>query len=298
MKDRFSPILPSDMKKRGFALLILLILLFSASTFLVSCTDQTLEAVPDTIIEQPPYHLAPYRSEPGILFYETSDHIGLHILNGIFLFNYKEDRMEASFALSEGSFDPGYEISPAMTPDEKSIIIIGINHPNGTLSNHFYRYDIATAKLSRVEGKATEIATLPYPPEDRQLKALQSETWQLEDLRYYPQSGGTYIPFKRSDIPAVTYELQDKVPNIPIPPKLTLMDDGRFVFVYSSLSSYLNYGKYQVTGTEYKLLTDDGMYTFVFHKEGDNLVFDAELSASCALDNGRRLHDGAVFAVK
>jgi hypothetical protein len=48
--------------------------------------------------------------------------------------------------------------------------------------------------------------------------------------------------------------LQDIAADIPLAPKLTLMPDGRFNFVYSSLSSYLNYGKYEITGTEYKMV--------------------------------------------
>ena len=299
MKGLFSHILESN-KKRGLVPFIILILLVSASTIFVSCVDQNgLQVKPDSIPEQPAYHLVPYRSEFAILFYETTEYIGFQILDGIYLFNYKEDRMEAGFAMSEGCFKPGYAISPAMSADEKTIIIKGFDQSDGTVSKHFYQYDIAYGKMSRMEGAGTEVATLPYPAEDRQLAALQAETWILEDVRYYPEGSDTsYIPFKISDIPTITYEMQDNGSNILLPPKLTLMLDGRFVFVYSSLSSYLNYGKYEVTGTEYTMLTDDGKYAFTFHRKGDNLVFDRENSTTCTLDNGTKLPNGAVFSAK
>lgn len=300
MKRTFNHILESVKKKRGVDLLILMIFLVSASTFLVSCTGHnSCEVEADSILEQPAYHLAPYRSEFALLFYETPERIGFQVLDGIFLFNYKENRMEADFALSEGSFEPGYAISPAMSSDEKSIIIEGFDPSDGTKSKHFYQYDIAHGKISRIEGEATEVATLPYPAENRQLEAFQAETWALEDIRYYPEGDDTfYIPFKSSNLPTVTYEMQDIDSDIPFAPKLTLLPDGRFNFIYSLLSSYLNYGKYEITGTEYNMVTGDGKHTFIFHKKGDHLVFDAERSARCTLDDGTELPNGAEFSVK
>jgi len=300
MKRRFNNILESGKKKKRVDLLILMIFLVSASTFLVSCTGHnSCEVEADLILEQPAYHLAPYRSEFALLFYETPERIGFQVLDGIFLFNYKKNRMEADFALREGSFEPGYANSPAMSNDEKSIIIEGFDPSDGTKSKHFYQYDIASEKISRIEGEATEVASLPYPAEDRQLEAFQAETWALEDIRYYPEADDTfYIPFKSSNLPTVTYQMQNTDPDIPFAPKLTLMPDGRFNFIYSLLSSYLNYGKYEITGPEYKMVTEDGKYTFMFRKKGDKLVFDAECSARCTLDDGTELPNGAEFSVK
>lgn len=121
----------------------------------------------------------------------------------------------------------------------------------------------------------------------------------FEDIRYYPEGSSTfYTPFKKSDIPTVTYELKNTDLNTPIAPYLTLSLDGRFVFRYSSLSSYLNYGEYEIKGTEYIMLTKDGNYTFRFHKLGENLVFDSEGSAKCRLDDGTELPNGAEFALR
>lgn len=299
MKRRFNYIVESVKKKRGVVLLILMILLVSASIFLISCTDNRQETGANSILEQPAYHLAPYRSEFALLFYETPERIGFQVLDGVFLFNYKEDRMEADFALREGSFESGYAISPAMSRDEKSIIITGFDPSDGTKSKHFYQYDIASEKISRIEGEATKVATLPYPAENRQQEAFQAKTWELEDIRYYPEGDDIfYIPFKPSNLPTVTYQMQDIDPDIPLAPKLTLMPDGRFNFIYSSLSSYLNYGKYEITGTEYKMVTEDRKCTFMFHKKGDKLVFDGERSARCTLDDGTELPNGAEFSVK
>jgi hypothetical protein len=182
MKRR-SNILESVKKKRGVVLLILMIFLVTTSTFLISCMDHNgREVEADSILKQPAYHLAPYRSEFALLFYETPERIGFRVLDGIFLFNYKEDRMEADFALSEGSFEPGYAIFPAMSADAKSIIIKGFNPSDGTKSKHFYEYDIASEKVSRIEGEGTKVATLPHPAKDRQLEAFQAETWALEDM--------------------------------------------------------------------------------------------------------------------
>ena len=46
------------------------------------------------------------------------------------------------------------------------------------------------------------------------------------------------------------------------------------------------------------MVTEDGKYTFMFHKKGNNLVFDAERSARCTLDNGTELPDGTQFPIK
>ncbi len=46
------------------------------------------------------------------------------------------------------------------------------------------------------------------------------------------------------------------------------------------------------------MVTGDGKHTFIFHKKGDHLVFDAERSARCTLDDGTELPNGAEFSVK
>jgi hypothetical protein len=279
---------------------IILILLVFASTSFVSCmVHNNQEVEPDSILVQPAYHLASYRSEFAHLFYETDKRIGFQIADGIFLYNYKEDRMEAAFALREGSFEPDYHIVPTMSADEKSIIISGFNFYESPMSTHFYQYDITSGKISRLDGSVMDVAKYPHPSEGRLFEALKSETWMLEDIRYYPEGSSTfYAPFKKSDIPTVTYELQDTDLDIPIAPYLILMSDGRFVFQYSLLSSYVNYGEYEIKGTEYTMSTKDGNYKFRFHKLGDSLIFDSEGSARCRLDNGTELTNGAEFALR
>ncbi|MCR3923533.1 MAG: hypothetical protein NUK65_13640, partial [Firmicutes bacterium] len=125
MKCGFSQTLESHKKNRGFELVFTLILLVFVATSFVSCTvydDREVEA--ESILVQPAYHLAIYRSEFAFLFYETNEQIGFQIADGIFLYNYKEDHMEAAFALSEGCFEPEYAIYvPTISADEKSIII-------------------------------------------------------------------------------------------------------------------------------------------------------------------------------
>lgn len=282
---------------RRVKLVSILILLVFASTSFVSCTvHNNQEAEPKSILVLPAYHLASCRAEFAYLFYETDEHIGFQILDGIFLYNYKEDRMQAAFALREGSFDLNYAIVPAMGADEESIIIHGFNLSDSTTSKYYYQYDIASEEICRTEGSAMDVAIYPHPPEGRVFEALQSETWALEGIRYYPEGSSTvYTPFKKSNLPTITYELQNSDLDFSTAPYLTLMSDGRFVFTYSLQSSCANYGEYETDGTEFIMLTKGGNYTFRFHKSGENLVFASEGSAKCILDDGTELPNGAVF---
>ena len=62
-------------------------------------------------------------------------------------------------------------------------------------------------------------------------------------------------------------------------PRLDLMPGNRFNFLISPLSSYLCKGKYRYDTDNLILETDDGLYTYVFEKDGDNLVFNEEKSS-------------------
>ncbi|AGA67866.1 hypothetical protein Desdi_0318 [Desulfitobacterium dichloroeliminans LMG P-21439] len=283
------------MKKRiGNTLIVILI---AVSALLLSSLGPNERVAQSESAFQPSYHLMPYRAEFTKLFYETPERVGFQVLDGIFLYNYQEGYVEADFALSEGCFEPGYLIWPGMSTNEKSIIIGGVDHSAGTWSDHYYSYDIKSKKLVRMNGEVTEVATLPYPATDRQMNAFQADSWELEDLRYYPMgSDKVIIPFKVEEIPTMVYVMQGNEQDSLFSPKLTLMADGRFQFTYSLLSSYLNYGEYSIAGMEYKMVTKDGQHTFVFHKEGDNFVFDAERSSRCILDDRTELPDGAVFS--
>lgn len=311
MKKRLGNSLDFENKKKGSLLLACAVLVVLISTLLVSCNNPAKQDRPtgknehtkgqdvQSMLSQPSYHLAPYRTEPGVLFYETPKRVGFRMLDGIFLYNYEEDLMEVNFALSEGCFPAEYSISPAMSKNEQSIIIHGFNPSDGTLSGHYYQYDIKTKKITRIEGNAADISTFPYPSGKRQIEALRADTWALEDLRYYPVgSKKAYTLFKTEEVPTTTYEWSKPNPDIPLAPRLTLTHDGRFTFIYSWAKSYLNYGQCEINGSEYTLNTQDGQYTFVFHKEGDNLIFDAGQSAACKLDDSTDLPDGAIFSVK
>ncbi|MGI1658247.1 MAG: hypothetical protein ACRKFN_04665 [Desulfitobacterium sp.] len=276
----------------------LLAILITVSALLLSTLGSGERVAQSASVSQPSYHLMSYRAGFTNLFYETSERVGFQALDGIFLYNYQEGYLEADFALSEGCFEPEYLINPWMSTDEKSIIIGGVNHSDGTWSDHYYSYDIKSKKMVRISGDVTKVATLPYPAMDRQMEAFQADSWEIEDLRYYPLgSNKAIIPFKVEEIPIMIYVMQGNEQDSPSTPKLTLMADGRFRFTYSLLSSYLNYGEYSVTGMEYKMVTKDGQYTYVFHKEGDDLVFDAERSSRCILDDRTELPDGAVFSI-
>ena len=302
---------PDSGNKQNGRLLAWAVLIVLISTLLVSCNNpieqdrttgknELTEGQDDqSMLSQPAYHLAPFRTEPRILFCENPTRVGFRMLDGIFLYNYEEDLMEADFALSKGCFPAGYSISPAMSEDEQSIIINGFNPADGTPSDHCYQYDIKTKKMTRIEGDAADKSTLPYPSEERQIEALRTDTWALEYLRYYPEgSEKAYAPFKIEKVPTTKYEWNKPNQDIPLSPQLTLTNDGRFAFTYSWVSSYTNYGNYEMNGSEYTLNTKDGRYTFVFHKEGDNLIFDAKQSARCTLEDSTDLPDGAVFSVK
>lgn len=64
-----------------------------------------------------------------------------------------------------------------------------------------------------------------------------------------------------------------------VKPRLDLMTGNRFYFSVSPLSSYLCNGKYRYDTDNLILETDDGLYTYVFKKDGDDLVFDADKSS-------------------
>ncbi|MEL1136671.1 hypothetical protein AAC978_15990 [Desulfitobacterium sp. THU1] len=277
----------------------LIVILITVSALLLSSMGSSERVAQSESVFQPSYHLMPYRAEFINLFYETPERVGFQVLDGIFLYNYQEGYLEAEFALSEGCFEQEYLINPWMSTDKKSIIIGGVNHSDGTWSDHYYSYDIKSKEMARISGDATKVATLPFSAGDRQMEAFQADSWELEDLRYYPMgSDKAYIPFKVEEIPTMVYVMQGNEQDSPLSPKLTLMADGRFQFTYSLLSSYLNYGEYSIKGMEYKMVTKDGQYTYVFNKEGSNFVFDAERSSRCILDDRAELPDRAVFSIK
>lgn len=63
-------------------------------------------------------------------------------------------------------------------------------------------------------------------------------------------------------------------------PRVTLKADGSFHFFISPYSSYFCTGIYHLEQGNVILETDDGLYTYVFKEDGNNLIFDADSSSA------------------
>ncbi len=90
--------------------------------------------------------------------------------------------------------------------------------------------------------------------------------------------------------------------NAYVNPTLDLMADNRFNFLISALGNYRCSGKYRYDTNNLILETDDGLYTYVFRKDGDNLIFDEDNSSeipkfrsSAESDPVPAIKDGDVF---
>ncbi|MBT9777902.1 hypothetical protein GPL15_15475 [Clostridium sp. MCC353] len=103
-----------------------------------------------------------------------------------------------------------------------------------------------------------------------------------------------------NDVPYKTYYLQSGEQSAPVP-GLTLYEDGHFSFSYDILSSYLNYGTYQMEDGILTAVTNDGLYHFVFKEEDGQYLFVKGESSEVTLTDPRvgiEVTDGAVFAWK
>lgn len=293
MKKRFKNIMKSGQKKRGMALSLLLTMIIIGSAVFVSCSSSRGNS--NEILDAPSYHLFPFRSEPFTLFYETDERIGFQILDGIFIYNFKNDKLEAEFSLKEEAFGKNHSLSPAVDEDEKTIIISGFNQSDGTPSEYYYKYHIDNNSLTRIDEDPKNVKVMPYPSMERQDKALKANSWEVLDFTYYPEGSEVgYTPFKKETLPLKEYVLKTEE-NPDIAPMLTLTDNGEFQFTYNISMSYLNFGQYTVDGDIYTLVTENDDRTFVFTKERDTLIFNGEESFECILINGEKLKDGSVF---
>ncbi|NLP36056.1 MAG: hypothetical protein GX357_00175 [Firmicutes bacterium] len=178
-------------------LTVLLIPIFLV-VFMVACTTKTKELDPASVIRQPAYELAIHRTESWFLFYETDTHVGFQVADGIYLYNYQKDLMEVAFAMTEDAFPPEFTAVPLMSANEISILVHGFDPGNDVGTDYFYRYDILSGKVCRLEGKVQEVAEIyPHPDESRMLEAFQADSRKLEDIRYIPKGSDTYYyPFK------------------------------------------------------------------------------------------------------
>ena len=79
-------------------------------------------------------------------------------------------------------------------------------------------------------------------------------------------------------------------------PIITLFGDNKCSFTFSALSSYLGIGTYTIEDDFFVLNTDDGLYTYTFKIEGedmDRLIFVADKSSDY-IHQGQ-FEDGSVF---
>ena len=79
-------------------------------------------------------------------------------------------------------------------------------------------------------------------------------------------------------------------------PIITLFGDNKCSFTFSALSSYLGIGTYTIEDDFFVLNTDDGLYTYTFKIDGedmDRLIFVADKSSDY-LHQGQ-FEDGSVF---
>ncbi len=298
MKKRFKNIMKSEEKTRGVSLSVLLALVITASAVLISCSSEKNSLNPNEFLGIPSYHLFQYRSEPADMFFESDEKIGLQVLDGIFLYNYKEDKMEAEFALSDKAFKRDFYTSTAMSENEKTLIITAYNPSSGAPVDYFYEYNISKKTIKRINKNPEGVKTVKHPTFERQEKVLKAETWDVVGLRYYPEGSEEAVyPFKEESLPYKKYIMQRDNDKIPYG-MLTLTDDGRFEFMYSVTMSYLNFGHFKAEGSKYTLTTSDGERTFVFTKDGDHLIFNEDESYECILDNKEKMIDGTVFTLE
>ncbi len=83
-----------------------------------------------------------------------------------------------------------------------------------------------------------------------------------------------------------------------VKPSVALLENNRFHFTFSSVSSYLGMGTYTIADNILVLNTDDGLYTYTFEveMEGDainRLIFDAENSSK--VTHYGNFEDGDIF---
>ncbi len=90
-------------------------------------------------------------------------------------------------------------------------------------------------------------------------------------------SGGPVYSDKKIAAGTVSYVMMSS--NAYVNPYLDLMTGNRFHFFISPFGSYSCLGNYRYESDNLILETDDGLYTYVFKKEGDNLVFVEDKSS-------------------
>ena len=90
------------------------------------------------------------------------------------------------------------------------------------------------------------------------------------DVLYRSYADGTHEAFLPEAIGSYIFSPDNHWYNDSI---VSLYEDQTFQFVFSPVSSYLGYGKYEIKDGHLILSTDDGMYTYVFEMREDKLVY-------------------------
>ena len=103
---------------------------------------------------------------------------------------------------------------------------------------------------------------------------------------HYPDSGTSTA----TAIKQYTFkESEEKL----LKPNFTLLDNGKFTFTFSGISSYLGVGEYDLENGRLTLKTDDGRFVYCFNEVDGKMVFDAEASSEMVWFSG--MYDGCVF---
>lgn len=180
----------------------LLIILLILSFILSACSQGK---VVKNFLEEPQYDMAIYRAEPGFVFYEDSELVGIDIpAVGIFLFNYKSNEVLAAFSVP--SDDPSLgELYPQFTKDKENILLKPsydlIDIPSGveTLKEQAYLYNIKSKKIRLVDKDSVEV----FKKEEEWDFHLSGEldngkySWELKDFKFRPGGSDTdYYLFK------------------------------------------------------------------------------------------------------
>jgi len=104
-----------------------------------------------------------------------------------------------------------------------------------------------------------------------------------------------YLIMSTSDIPIGTYILNNSNNEV-ISPYVELKENNEFLFMYSTVSSYLPIGTYKIKDDILTLATRDKKNTYVFKIENGSLVFQADLSSEIPQYNGwNSVIDGDIF---
>lgn len=127
-----------------------------------------------------------------------------------------------------------------------------------------------------------------------------------EELTYHgvDENGESFVEVYRFDKKYIL-KVKDKngldpvVDAIGLPNIVLDTTNKKFHFFYDALSSYMNVGSYVIEDDMMIATTDDGLYTYKFKVDGDNLVFVKVGSSSVRIIDseilGYTIEDGSVF---